>query len=252
MHSSFRKSPTKRLLSQTIDTSEILSCSYMSPRVVAKNYTSPRCNLPKYYQARGNSPLSLRNSSPVSRLSYRMPSPKRPCYHHSKKLSAYEKIKSSRSLKNIMLPSFVRITDSDIKEYNNSQYLNRTDIVFNDTTLIKSSKQSPNINKIIPKTHPEIHQLIFDSTKLSDDILLTYGKIQLTRADLKNFQPNKMFTSDLIDACLKCIKKKNSILRKKGKIKESAYFLSIKFCKNLFVNKILKPNPFKKNLLKYR
>ena len=155
-----------------------------------------------------------------------------------------------------MLPPFIRINDSEIQTYLNTLCLNKTrtaDTTANDITYLKSIKQNSGAENLSAYsiTHAEIENIVSDTTKPSTDIIITISRIQLTRENLENLFSGKIPSDNLIDACLKCMKKKNSKLRKKGKIKENIYCLSTKFCKNLFLDKNSQPSRLKKNLLKY-
>ena len=97
----------------------------------------------------------------------------------------------------------------------------------------------------------EIQSYIYEAEGKPEEVLANIGRYQMSRANLACFKAGKCLPEIVVDACLKCIKKKNSVLRKKGKVKESMYCLTTKFCKALFQSQSPLPNRLKKNLLGY-
>lgn len=236
-----------------------LSQRTISPKVVQKRVISPRCRSP-----RGTSPRvlggrigspNIRVYSPNARMGSRAGSPIRNPgrYKHIKPI---EKIKSLRSIKTSMLPSFIRVDQADIMKYALSVTLSATRTA--DTTT-NDSKIVPDRNKTIVNDYIRNQQsfnndllnLIFDSSQSGEEVLVSVGSFQLSRAELTCFQPGKALPDIVIDASLKCIKFKNTKRLKKRKVKESIYCLGTKYCKYLFQVGCPLPSRLKKNLLSY-
>lgn len=236
-----------------------LSQRTISPKVIQKRVISPRCRSP-----RGTSPRvlggrtgspNIRVYSPGARMGSRAASPIRNPgrYKHIKPI---EKIKSLRSIKTSMLPSFIRVDQADIMKYALSVTLSATRTA--DTTT-NESKIVPERNKTIVNEYIRNQQsfnndllnLIFDSSQSGEEVLVSVGSFQLSRAELTCFQPGKALPDIVIDASLKCIKFKNTKRLKKRKVKESIYCLGTKYCKYLFQVGCPLPSRLKKNLLSY-
>lgn len=259
----------RRSLNDSKLSARCLSPRYLQPRCISPRCFSPRCLSPGQCGSRCISPRTKANGYSYKHLreknfgkdttfdnykgsSRLYSSPLRTV--KAKILSAYDKIKSDRSIKNTMLPGFIRINNSEFIKYQSSLSalkMRTADTTVNDSNLIKSRKQSPLIGKTSKNNTTEIMNLLFDTTKPNDQLLLSIGRIELSRTDLICLKSGKILPDNIVDACLKCVKKKNTILLKKGKIKESIYCLSTKFCKYLFQSQGPLPNRLKKNLLGY-
>lgn len=233
-----------------------------SPRLLSPNYVSlslqssqikpPLCKSPSHSFRKSSPPLRIR--SPISRLS-RMGSPVKHTKSQSKMLSAYEKIRSSRSIQNMVLPGFVRVNISDINKYLSIQNLSKTqtaDTTVNDSNLARSRINSPgDMRRRVSIEKNEVLSCVFNQDADQDEVIISVGRIQLTRNNLCTFRLGQLIVDNAIDACLKCLKKKNLKVRRKGKAKESIYCLSTKFCKYLFQNNCNSVGKVKKNLLGY-
>lgn len=226
----------------------------LSPRCISPRVMSPRCKSPSFLHQRGCSPRTMRGNSPPSNLNTNLGSP-RQYSTRPKVTTAYEKIRCNRTIRNSMLPAFIRINNSDISKYLNTISMSKTrtaDTTVNESKLINSIKQSPGLDLTADgPDNNQIQNLVFDKNRPEDEILLNFNRINLTRAELLTLQPGKILPETIIDACLKCIKEKNCLLRKKRKIQDSVYCLSTNFCKYLFKNQSQLPSRIKKNLLKY-
>jgi hypothetical protein len=232
-----------------------LSSKNLSPGRISPNPRSFRSNSPLFTIPRTGSPVSLRVHSPNSRL-FLASSPKRLLSNRPKPLSAYEKIRSARSIKSIMLPSFIRVKATEVQKFNSSVFLSKSRVC--DSTITSDSRPGVLKNRNFYENtrnqnglFSEFQENIANSRLPTDEVMLRVGKIQITRAELASFQAEKILADSVIDACFKCASMKNARLIRKGKAKESIYCLDIRFCRALFGNTGALPSRLKKNLLEY-
>ena len=224
---------------------------YLSPRRIQSptRALSPRCNSPR--QSHLSSPIPHRVCSPNRSLYIRPNSIFKS--NSSQMKPAYKRISSDRSIKLIMLPGFIRVQESDIQKYSSSISLSRTRITEaqNESRVLRPSRNNGEYVRNKASFNNDVLRLVFDKSQSNDEVLLTFGKLSLTRGNLSCLYPEKEINDLLIDSCLKCIKYKNFRMIKKGKTKMRICCLSTKFCKFLAQKSFGLPPRNKRNMLEY-
>lgn len=225
---------------------------YVSPRRVGSplRALSPRCSSPR--MGRVGSPIPSRVCSPNRSFFLRPNSIIRNVFPSNK--PAYKRIQSDRSIKLAMLPSFIRVKNSEVHKYTNSMSLSKTrisDSLINESRVLKPSKSNGEAFKSKENYYKDLVRTVFDVTLNEDEVLISVGKYSLTRKTLLSLYPEREILDPVIDACLKCMKYKNLRLQKKMKIKSSICCLSTKFCKFLTQKNSIIPVRTKKNMLEY-
>ena len=165
--------------------------------------------------------------------------------HNTRHISPFLKINSNISIAVSTLPSFLQAENLEQKK-NIQQGSSKSSKVIEKTDKRRtnppySTKSKTNIGNI--------REYILNLPN-SDDIMLKIKKFDLTVNDLKSFMPESELSANIIDACLKLIKKKNKkISSKDSVINESIYVFSASISEKIFFSddifEIGKKNPLK-------
>ncbi|OMJ68250.1 hypothetical protein SteCoe_34350 [Stentor coeruleus] len=205
-------------------------------------YCTSRIGSPKCYSPRATSPR-LRSPSPRARL-------------FNWRMSPYQRITSPKSIGNIALPSFLRLscpgTDELLKNFSLTRV--RTNNSTADTSIFNKCNQQSPISEIIAgkgSNSSEFVNYVFDSKLYPEQVLLRVGKIELTRKDLTCLRPGKLLPINLIDACLSCIKKRNKKMFQKSETHQRVIIMKTSFSQKVFQSKEKNAIRSKKNLLNF-
>ena len=185
-------------------------------------------------------------SRPLKSLSYSnsfskpsSPQPSTGKMHHrvTTQASAYHRIVSNKSLKKLALPSFLHESSQDL-------ILNRVPIGKANLGLSSLATESSSIKvdeaneEKASKSNPldEFIKRIFSKKLSKSQVVLQVGKLQLTRSDLQSFDPKKSLNRLAIDACLRCIKHKNSRLFNKNEVHDRVLIFDTNFAQSVFTS----------------
>lgn len=200
-------------------------------------------------------------SRPLKSLSYSTsfskpssPQPSTGKVHHrvTTQTSAYHRIVSNKSLKKLALPSFLHESSQDLlltKLPIGKANLGLSSLA-TDSSSIKVEEGKEEAKAIKSNPFDEFIKGIFSKKLSKKQVLLQVGKFQLTRGDLQSFDPKMTLNRGVIDACLRCIKHKNSSLFNKNEVHDRVLIFDTNFAQSVFTSEKT-PLSSHKNPLKY-
>ena len=172
--------------------------------------------------------------------------------------SAYQRITSKSTLQNLSLPFFLRPTPKNKELSTNTNHktisfqLHTSDCQIDANSISSFKIPFHSVNECFfhisdPK---EFIQFIFNNFLSKEQVLLTVGKVELSRRELQSLQANCNLSRNIIGSCLWYINHKNRRLFKSAETNDRVLIINIAFSEHIFSSE----EPYlhsRKNPLKY-
>jgi hypothetical protein len=154
-------------------------------------------------------------------------------------------------LKKLTLPSFLQENSHDTLLSSfpiGKSNLGLSSLVTDASSIKVEVKETE--KPVVSSGFDEFIRGIFKKKLPKTQVLLKVGKFSLTRGDLQSFDPKMQLNRPVIDACLRCIKHKNSRMFNKNEVHDRVLIFDTHFSEQVFTSD-RPPLSVHRNPLKY-